>query len=306
MSRSRSSGRAGFTLVELLVVIGIIAVLVAILLPALSRAQRAANTTKCLSNLRQIGLAFHYYAQDNREAWPVVRQDTPETPAGPQNVVNRYWQDMILPYLSKTGKMAYQLNISDPNAVTDAEMARKSVLWGCPEYIPWTVGGNVTDANYFLGVTRFNNGYAMNHYPTASATNPRQANQMPPSNEWAMRSTVTGVGKVYKRSAWTRPAERMLVTDSYLWILTVNGYSGGAFAAQHAALVSTPVGNGNSHMDRYRHGKRPSTIGPAGDVRFDPDPRAGRVGINVLFCDGSARTLFDYKEAYKAVRMRLP
>ncbi|MEX0652599.1 MAG: DUF1559 domain-containing protein [Phycisphaeraceae bacterium] len=55
--------RHGFTLIELLVVISIIAMLIALLLPALSAAREAARSGQCLSNLRQIGLAVHMYAQ---------------------------------------------------------------------------------------------------------------------------------------------------------------------------------------------------------------------------------------------------
>jgi len=64
------SGKRAFTLIELLVVIAIIALLLAILMPALQRVKKQANGVACRSNLKQIGVAFNMYTEDNERKFP--------------------------------------------------------------------------------------------------------------------------------------------------------------------------------------------------------------------------------------------
>jgi prepilin-type N-terminal cleavage/methylation domain-containing protein len=70
MGRSLGQSRRGFTLVELLVVIGIIALLISILLPALNRAREQARRVACGNNIRQLLNAVHMYASENKAALP--------------------------------------------------------------------------------------------------------------------------------------------------------------------------------------------------------------------------------------------
>jgi len=79
----------GFTLIELLVVIAIIAILAAILFPVFAQAREKARSSSCLSNQKQIGLAFSMYAQDYDETFPL----------GYDTINALRWEDLVKPYI---------------------------------------------------------------------------------------------------------------------------------------------------------------------------------------------------------------
>ncbi|MCE2966635.1 MAG: type II secretion system protein [Phycisphaerales bacterium] len=129
-------GRRGFTLIELLVVIAIIALLVGILLPALANARVQARRTACLSNVRQMGVAFSVYANDFKGWYPLLPFDPSN--AGRANFTRPNNADRFLDFQYQYGGVAGMFSLfQDPGN-------------GRPGFIG-TGLGNPDNAQYYPG-----------------------------------------------------------------------------------------------------------------------------------------------------------
>jgi prepilin-type N-terminal cleavage/methylation domain-containing protein/prepilin-type processing-associated H-X9-DG protein len=133
---SRTVKRAiAFTLIELLVVIAIIGILAAILFPVFASARESARQAMCASNLKQLGIGFQLYLQDNEEAFPVSYKDTSLYPgltyyaANSKPWTNTEWQNVIMPYVKAAAAYRCPSDLEpdmDPNDPTDAQEAMHS------------------------------------------------------------------------------------------------------------------------------------------------------------------------------------
>jgi prepilin-type N-terminal cleavage/methylation domain-containing protein/prepilin-type processing-associated H-X9-DG protein len=89
---------SGFTIIELLVVVAVIAILAALLLPALAKAKERGKYIVCINNLKQIGTAFLLYVDEHEDAFPGAAADTPMSPAGADWIYWNYNDPIVSAY----------------------------------------------------------------------------------------------------------------------------------------------------------------------------------------------------------------
>jgi prepilin-type N-terminal cleavage/methylation domain-containing protein len=123
-SGCRRDPKTAFTLIELLVVIAIIAILASMLLPALAKAKTKAQGIKCLSNLKQLQLAWHLYADDNNDRITSSGYTRPVEPTA--------WVDGWLDFNPATTDNTNTAILKDPNKSKFAKYLTAVDIYKCP------------------------------------------------------------------------------------------------------------------------------------------------------------------------------
>lgn len=201
--------RAGFTLVELLVVIGIIAVLIAILLPALSRARQNANRAACLSNIQQLSKAFIMYCNDNQGWFPF-----PAVYGGPSASAIGYGIQA-----APSGYPADWIGWPEDWIVWRNKGPNDVVRGAIAQYLGDPTNGKVLicpsdDGNRAIGVIKdsiYPYSYVLNGYMT-SATN---SNPHVPGTVTTPKNNLKyPLDEAYKLSQVQRPADKVMVYEA--------------------------------------------------------------------------------------------
>lgn len=301
-----------FTLVELLVVIGIIALLISILLPALSSARRAAGAVKCGAALREIGNSFQLYSQEYKGYAPASRIyiDSGSYNINGFDFTNAqapFWFDFLEKYVTKS-KVGWS---AGADASASLQQLR-SIFWACPAWDAYTnaagpAGFNVTQP-----------GYGMNGFPEYQPDFPPLGAELGEAGTYAQlvntpRWTTAGMttNRWYKLNKWNHPTERALVADCLFWFMEArptppntppNPWLVGEQNLANATTWTGPFAAYQTTFDYYRHGKYPSL----NYLNTQFNAVGGKRAYEVLFADGHVSELTDQQSAYKVVRMRFP